>query len=190
MSLKVGGLDVVGVFVGGAAAKVYVGAMKIWPPVPDFTPFTISSEDPGYTDIYDEPVPEGASGAWVTLVGGGGGGGARVRVWVPIEAMGPTYSVTRGIRGNAGASAATGSNRYDGNAGTAGTASTFSSGSVYLTALGGSPGSGGTTTSTSGAGGSGEGRPGQACGLYPVAAAAGAVLRGVRGARVQVHRRR
>ncbi|AJA43610.1 hypothetical protein PBI_THOR_35 [Mycobacterium phage Thor] len=75
MSLKPGGLDVVGVFAGDAAAKVYVGAMKIWPPVPDFTPFTISSEDPGYTDIYDEPVPEGASGCWVTLFGGGGGGG-------------------------------------------------------------------------------------------------------------------
>ncbi|AAR89755.1 hypothetical protein PBI_BETHLEHEM_35 [Mycobacterium phage Bethlehem] len=74
MSLKVGDLDVVGVFVGDAAAKVYVGAMKIWPPIPDFTPFSISSEDPGYTDIYDEPVPEGASGCWVTLVGGGGGG--------------------------------------------------------------------------------------------------------------------
>ncbi|QEA11555.1 hypothetical protein SEA_ANGLERFISH_36 [Mycobacterium phage Anglerfish] len=69
MSLKVGGLDVVGVFVGDAAAKIYVGAMRIWPPVPDFTPFSISSEDPGYTDIYDEPVPEGASGCWVTLVG-------------------------------------------------------------------------------------------------------------------------
>ncbi|WVW37845.1 hypothetical protein DIMARIA_33 [Mycobacterium phage DiMaria] len=78
MSLKVGGFDVVGVFVGDAAAKVYVGAMKIWPPVPDFTPFTISSEDPGYTDIYDEPVPEGASGCWVTLFGGGGGGGGGV----------------------------------------------------------------------------------------------------------------
>ncbi|QBI99485.1 minor tail protein [Mycobacterium phage Ringer] len=59
MSLKVGGLDVVGVFVGDAAAKVYVGAMKIWPPVPDFTPFTISSEDPGYEDLIDEQVPEG-----------------------------------------------------------------------------------------------------------------------------------
>ncbi|AGK88100.1 hypothetical protein CASbig_54 [Mycobacterium phage CASbig] len=72
MSLKVGGLDVVGVFVGDAAAKVYVGAMKIWPPVPDFTPFTISSEDPGYEDLIDEQVPEGASGCWVTLIGGGG----------------------------------------------------------------------------------------------------------------------
>ncbi|AXH68058.1 hypothetical protein SEA_TARGET_38 [Mycobacterium phage Target] len=81
MSLKVGGLDVAGVFVGDAAAKVYVGAMKIWPPVPDFTPFTISSEDPGYEDLIDEQVPEGASGCWVTLVGGGGGGGAATARW-------------------------------------------------------------------------------------------------------------
>ncbi|AGT13915.1 hypothetical protein WHEELER_35 [Mycobacterium phage Wheeler] len=91
MSLKVGGLDVVGVFVGDAAAKVYVGAMKIWPPVPDFTPFTISSEDPGYTDIYDEPVPEGASGCWVTLFGGGGGGGEQATKAPPgpPDAAGP-----------------------------------------------------------------------------------------------------
>ncbi|QDP44771.1 hypothetical protein SEA_AJAY_36 [Mycobacterium phage Ajay] len=80
MSLKVGGLDVVGVFVGDAAAKVYVGAMKIWPPVPDFTPFTISSEDPGYADLIDEQVPEGATGCWVTLIGGGGSGGTGRRI--------------------------------------------------------------------------------------------------------------
>ncbi|AOQ27778.1 hypothetical protein SEA_PACERPAUL_35 [Mycobacterium phage PacerPaul] len=82
MSLKVGGLDVVGVFVGDAAAKVYVGAMKIWPPVPDFTPFSISSEDPGYEDLIDEQVPEGATGCWVTLVGGGGSGGTGRRIGV------------------------------------------------------------------------------------------------------------
>ncbi|QNL30895.1 hypothetical protein SEA_MULE_35 [Mycobacterium phage Mule] len=167
MSLKVGGLDVVGVFVGDAAAKVYVGAMKIWPPVPDFTPFTISSEDPGYEDLIDEQVPEGASGCWVTLVGGGGGGGAGYqsfddtyrrgggggaggakipRVWVPREAMGSSYSVVLGL--------------------------------------------GGAYTGGGSARRAREDLPGEARGGYSVAAAAGVVLRGVRGARVQVHRGR
>ncbi|QAY05738.1 hypothetical protein SEA_FUSHIGI_36 [Mycobacterium phage Fushigi] len=151
MSLKVGGLDVVGVFVGDAAAKVYVGAMKIWPPVPDFTPFTISSEDPGYEDLIDEPVPEGASGCWVTLVGGGGGGGAGYqsfddtyrrgggggaggakipRVWVPREAMGSSYSVVLGLGGAYTGGGSTGFGGTDGGS------SSFLSGSVSLIAGG------------------------------------------------------
>ncbi|QAY08607.1 minor tail protein [Mycobacterium phage Rajelicia] len=152
MSLKVGGLDVVGVFVGDAAAKIYVGAMRIWPPVPDFTPFSISSEDPGYTDIYDEPVPEGASGCWVTLVGGGGGGragyrgtssnrpggpggggGSKIpRVWIPRELMGDTYSVSTGIGGLGGEALVSGGGW--GPAPVSATASYFRSGDVNLTA--------------------------------------------------------
>ena len=66
-------------------------------------------------DYVDQPVPEGVSGAWVTLVGGGagglhgvsainytrdgGGGGAMMRVFVPIEDFGETYSITRGLGG-------------------------------------------------------------------------------------------
>ncbi|AFU20793.1 minor tail protein [Mycobacterium phage Marcell] len=168
MSLKVGGLDVVGVFVGDAAAKVYVGAMKIWPPVPDFTPFTISSEDPGYEDLIDEQVPEGASGCWVTLIGGGGsggtgrrfragfgrsgggggGGGAKVsRVWVPKSSLGSTYTVLRGLGGAAVTDL--GSSDTDGKPGNAGGSSLFSSGGVQLTAGGGGAGGGGTRTSGS-----------------------------------------
>ncbi|AUX81782.1 hypothetical protein SEA_ACME_37 [Mycobacterium phage Acme] len=172
MSLKVGGLDVVGVFVGDAAATIYVGAMRIWPPVPDFTPFTISSEDPGYEDLIDEQVPEGASGCWVTLVGGGGGGGAGYqsfddtyrrgggggaggakipRVWVPREAMGSSYSVVLGLGGSYTGGGSTGFGGTDGGS------SSFLSGSVSLIAGGGARGAvalSGSSTQVSGGAGS------------------------------------
>ncbi|ACF34194.1 minor tail protein [Mycobacterium phage Kostya] len=117
------------------------------------------------------PVPTGATGAWVTLGGagggggsgrrsnsgyryggGGGGGGAYVdRVWVPVELMGSTYSVTLGTGGSGGAKAYSG----DGHDGANGGASVFSSGSVVITANGGGHGSRGTSTSSSGARGLG-----------------------------------
>ena len=67
-------------------------------------------------DLVDQPVPHGVStGAWVTLIGGGAGGlhgvaainytragggaGAYLRVFVPIEEFGETYSITRGLGG-------------------------------------------------------------------------------------------
>ncbi|WNM74584.1 hypothetical protein SEA_RADIANCE_24 [Mycobacterium Phage Radiance] len=125
------------------------GFQKLWP---TFTPFSISSEDPGYTDIYDEPVPEGASGCWVTLVGGGaggragyrgtssnrpggpgGGGGSKIpRVWIPRELMGDTYSVSTGIGGLGGEALVSGSGW--GPAPVSATASYFRSGDVNLTA--------------------------------------------------------
>ncbi|ARM70615.1 minor tail protein [Mycobacterium phage Kingsley] len=118
------------------------------------------------------PVPEGTTGAWVTLGGagggggsgrrsnsgyryggGGGGGGAYVdRVFVPVELMGDTYTVTRGLGGAGGARAA---GTSGGNNGTPGGSTVFSSGSVSLTASGGAAGVRGTSSSASGGGGAG-----------------------------------
>ncbi|OBJ16270.1 serine hydrolase [Mycobacterium sp. 1245801.1] len=112
-----------------------------------YRPFTVEN-----TNKTAQPVPIGAKGCWVTLIGAGaagsnttdgggwagvtrgGGSGSRVdRIWVPREVLGDTYTVTRGI------GAARGSN---GN----GTASMFTSGAVNLTAGGGTAGIGGIAT--------------------------------------------
>ncbi|QGJ93676.1 minor tail protein [Mycobacterium phage Hannaconda] len=117
------------------------------------------------------PVPEGTTGAWVTLGGagagggsgrrsnsgyryggGGGGGGAYVdRVFVPVELMGDTYTVTRGLGGNGGSKSYSG----DGSSGSNGGDSSFISGDVSLIAGGGKAGARGTNSSGSGDGGSG-----------------------------------
>lgn len=118
------------------------------PDIPVFTPSEVEN-----TNKTSEPVPVGAVGCWVTLIGGGGrgytggplnsggggggGGGGRVdRVFIPVSALGSTYSVTQGL-----------GSIYAG--GTAGN-SVFSSGSVTLTA-GGAIGANGGTCSASGA---------------------------------------
>jgi len=94
----------------------------------------------------NQPVPQGASGVWVTLLGAGasggngaagnsglrhggsgGGGGARVgRSFIDVSSLGATYSVTRGT--------------------TSGAASTVTSGGITLTAGGGSGTTGGTAS--------------------------------------------
>ncbi|QDF19908.1 minor tail protein [Mycobacterium phage ThetaBob] len=130
-----------------------------------FEPFT--EENVNRTNA---PVPVGTTGAWVRLGGagggggsgrrsnsgyryggGGGGGGAYIDVWVPVELMGSTYSVTLGTGGAGGAKAYSG----DGRDGADGGASTFTSGGVSLTANGGQGGKKGTSSSSSGARGLG-----------------------------------
>ncbi|MFV8049956.1 hypothetical protein [Mycobacterium sp. 48b] len=117
----------------------------------------------------NQPVPDGAEGCWVTLVGAGGGGGggmfassspfggagggggAKVfRTWIPVALLGSTYTVTRGgwTSGGVGVTSGNGGN------GPTGGASTFSSGSVSLSAGGGQGGIGGrSATASGGAGG-------------------------------------
>ena len=105
----------------------------------------------------NQPVPEGVSGCYVTLVGGGaaghsgtsgtgaaepggpgGGGGARIdRVFIPISLLDSTYSCSFGAGG------------FTTN--TDGSASVFSSGSLLLSAGGGICGGAGGVASTSGA---------------------------------------
>jgi hypothetical protein len=106
----------------------------------------------------NQPVPQGAAGAYITLVGGGGsggngygaafsagggggGGGAVIgRSFIPASSLGSTYSVTVGSAGSSG---------------TNGGSSTFTSGSVSLTAGGGGAGGGGSTTIGGGGGAAG-----------------------------------
>lgn len=96
------------VFVGGVPAhEIYFQGSKVWP---IFSPFNIQNET-----LVNEPVPPLATGCYVTLIGGGGpgqdsigsgssssggrggGGGARVgRLFIPVAALGPTFSMTRG----------------------------------------------------------------------------------------------
>lgn len=101
------------------------------------------------TNKTDEAIPSGVSGCNVTLIGAGGagnpgvslgaggtggGGGARInQVFIPVEELGETYSVSRGLGGTG-----------------AGGASTFSSGSISLSAGGGAQGGAGGTASASG----------------------------------------
>ena len=109
------------------------------------------------TNRTNQAIPAGALGCWVTLIGGGGaggsgqqasnakggaggGGGAIIsRSWIPIAALGTTYSVTRGLGGISGN----------------GAASTFSSGSVSLSAGGGARGATGDASAGSGGGAGG-----------------------------------
>lgn len=117
----------------------------------------------------NQPVPDGAEGCWVTLIGAGGGGGggqfassspfggagggggAKVfRTWIPVALLGSTYTVTRGGWTSGGLGVTTG----NGGNGPSGGASTFSSGSVSLSAGGGQGGIGGrSATALGGAGG-------------------------------------
>lgn len=104
----------------------------------------------------DEPVPAGVSGCYVTLIGGGGGGGGSIgfdttnwlygggggggganlgRSWIPVEDLGATYSVGRGLGGAGGP--------QDGN-GHNGQASVFTSGIISFSAGGGEGGGVGT----------------------------------------------
>ena len=115
-------------------------------------------------NLVNSPVPNNAMGCYVTLTGaggggagaatrggtgsgnggGGGGGGANVkRVWIPVSALSPTYSVTQGQSGVAVS---------QGTAGSPGGDSVFTSGSVTITAGGGGGGQT-ATTPTGGAGG-------------------------------------
>lgn len=110
-------------------------------------------------------VPSGASGCYVTIIGGGGGGGkanARstspytdygggggggggkvARVWIPKASLGATYTVEVGGGGAGGFTPANGTRSY------------FTSGSVTLTANGGTKGANATTSAAGSAGGGG-----------------------------------
>ncbi|AER47888.1 minor tail protein [Mycobacterium phage Lucky2013] len=152
-------------FPAGAALSVTGGTPTVEVKAA-FEPFT--EENVNRTNT---PVPSGATGAWVTLGGagggggsgrrsnsgyryggGGGGGGAYVdRVFVPVELMGDTYTVTRGLGGNGGSKSYSG----DGSSGSNGGDSSFISGDVSLIAGGGKAGARGTNSSGSGDGGSG-----------------------------------
>ncbi|MCP3811689.1 hypothetical protein NLX62_05015, partial [Mycobacteriaceae bacterium Msp059] len=130
--------------------------VKVWP---TWTPF--NEENINRTN---QPVPVGASGCWVTLVGGGnggysgvlaavstgaggrgGGGGAKIfRIWIPVTSLGPTYSVNMGTGGAGGSGRTPADGTGPSDPGAAGGASSFSSGSISLTANGGSGQSGGT----------------------------------------------
>lgn len=115
-------------------------------------------------NVVSAPIPENVTGCYVTMTGGGGaggggatrggtgsgngggggGGGAYVRrVWIPVSALGSTYSVTQGLGGAA---------VTQGNPGSAGGDSIFASGSTTITAGGGGGGQT-ATTPTGGAGG-------------------------------------
>lgn len=149
---------------GGSAFTPAGGSVSATGGTPDvviestFTPFT--EENVTRTEY---PVPAGASGVWVTLNGaggsggcgfsqtssdhtsyggsGGGGGAVIPRTFIPVSALGSTYSVAVGVGG-----AAVSGTYVDGNAGTA---SVFTSGSVTLSAGGGQGGSRGYNGSNS-----------------------------------------
>ncbi len=128
---------------------------------PVFVPFT--EENVARTNI---PIPSGASGCYVTLIGaggsggggtspggtgnggaGGGGGGKITRTWVPRGLLGSTYSISQGAGGTPGGAIGGGNGNAGGN-------SVFSSGSNSLTATGGAGGGGGSNaTPTGGTGG-------------------------------------
>ena len=110
-------------------------------------------------------VPSGASGCYVTIIGGGGGGGKAnakstspytdygggggggggkvARVWIPKASLGATYTVEVGGGGAGGFTPANGTRSY------------FTSGSVTLTANGGTKGANATTSAAGSAGGGG-----------------------------------
>lgn len=135
--------------VAGYPDGTYVLATYLGERESEFVPFT----EENVTRV-SQPVPDGAAGCWVTLGGGGGGGGGgRYNSSSATgAALGSTYSVTRGLGGNAG----TGNTTGNGTGGSDGGASVFSSGSVTLTAGGGNGGGGGTGSgSTTAFGGSG-----------------------------------
>ncbi|UCZ58636.1 hypothetical protein [Mycolicibacterium phocaicum] len=92
--------------------------------------------------------------------GGGAGGNAVRRKFIPPSALGSTYTLTMGARGQGGAAKTT---TGTGNNGTAGGDVVFTSGSLTVTISGGGGGQGGATGGTGGAtGASGEllGTPG------------------------------
>lgn len=92
--------------------------------------------------------------------GGGAGGNAVRRKFIPPSALGSTYTLTMGARGQGGAAKTT---TGTGNNGTAGGNVVFTSGSLTVTISGGGGGQGGATGGTGGAtGASGEllGTPG------------------------------
>lgn len=120
-----------------AASAIYLGSTKIWPAV-EF-PYIVEN-----TNVTDADAPIGASGCWVTLVGGGaggrlrsgGGGGAAIcRFFIPRDQLGDTWTLTKGSGGAVNAN---------------GTASVFVSGSITLTAGGGSSSRAGGVASVSG----------------------------------------
>lgn len=121
-------------------------------------------------EVTNGVVPAGAAGCWVTLGGGGGGGGGSrgasastrgggggggsgsliPRVWIPISALGTTYSV---VRATTSAPGPNGTGSGSGTDGTDAGDTQFISGSITLTAGGGKGGKGGS--SSGGAGGAG-----------------------------------
>jgi len=168
--------------------------------------FVVLSTSPSFTPIVLEqvevpagtPIPSGASGAWIILVGtggtggngfsqngsdhiagggGGGGGGSRVG-WgfVPVSAMGSTYSLTFGtttsrfttfISGGVTLSAGWGGNGGTGFSG-GGTGGSGAAGVASQAGISGIPlnngGSGGTNTTNGGGAGGGAGGSGNSHG--------------------------
>jgi CubicO group peptidase (beta-lactamase class C family) len=142
------------------------------PTVVNFTPFVTFTEE-NLTRV-NRTTPAGTSGCWVTLIGagggggsgrrstfvsnrygGGGGGGGSViqRTFIPAASLGPTYTVTPGLKGAGGDSSGLPGVMTDGNAGGNGGASVFVSGSVSWSAGGGFGGGAGTDSSSSGGAG-------------------------------------
>jgi len=140
----INGAEVIETF--GAVLTITMGTPDVSIVEHPFEPFTETN-----LNRFDRPVPHGAAGCYVTLIGGGGGGGggervstapayggggggggAKIkRIFIPASALGSTYSVTRGLGGSGGGS---GSHGQDG------TDSVFTSGPVTLSAGGGKRG--------------------------------------------------
>ena len=127
---------------------------------PNFIPFSEQN-----VNRSSHTVPAGASGCYVTLIGGGGGGGGGrvngsgtgegggggggggkvLRTFIPREDLGSTYTITQGSAGSAGALGAA--------KGGDGGNSIFSSGANSLTATGGIGGQGGAGNGSAGGAG-------------------------------------
>ena len=167
MSVRVGNIPILGVSTSTGRSKVYASNSEAWPVSNRGLPFSFEN-----VTAYNQPVPAGATGCWVTLIGaggggggarsgatstvrrggGGGGGGAKIfRVFIPVASLTGPWSVQRGYGGIGGwGFFGTG----NGSAGEPGTPSTFTCGSITLQANGGGAGTAGTAT-VDGAGGAG-----------------------------------
>lgn len=130
-----------GAFGSNSLKGIDFGSTPIWRP---FTPF-----DEENVTRTDQPVPDGCSGVWVTLIGrggdgstsnggyGGGGGAYVARTFIPRSSLGATYTVARTpfvSQTNRGAAL-------------------FTSGSLNIEAANGLPGSGIASPSRYGEGG-------------------------------------
>lgn len=130
--------------------KIYLGTTEVYTAFTAFNEINVAQTN--------QPVPDGTSGCYVTLIGagghggsgtsvgncsggaGGGGGGRVNRTWIPVSSLGSTYTTSFGIDG---------------------TNSVFSSGSITLTAEGGAAGANAVSggIANGGAGGSWSASP-------------------------------
>jgi hypothetical protein len=147
----------------------------------NFTPITEEN-----VPRVDHPVPEGITGCWVTLISQGGGGGSgekranftsrgggagagggafMPRTWVPVELLGPTYSVIIPPVSKGGAPA---TSNGVGKPGEDGPKLLFSSGPTYMEVWPGYGGKGGLSSVVSwfGLGGITQGAPVGDGGVY------------------------